>query len=868
MLPLWIDFNLAEDYFIKMNIDFNQIDYRAIYEKELNIQISKVNSNGFSNNIRCPFPGHEDKNPSFAVNVKNGIYKCHGCDKKGNLFKFYKEIHGYDNKTIINKLSNMSGSNVDSRRSKLISSPPQSPSSGQFSDPPPPSLEAEPAIHQNDIPLPDSPSPDIEEIDSSPPAENYSQSDLSKKPPSPKYSPPQKSKPKWTLIDMYKYHDANGDLKYKVEKFLVGDKKQFIPSTFSDEGQWIRGLKGQKRLPYNLPAVTKAQTVFIVEGEKDVNTLTKLDLVASCNSGGANGWNKALNKYFLKKEIVIIPDNDEAGEKYVKYVAKNLKEIATTIKVVRLPDLGESEDVSDYIHKYGNTKENLLDLVKKADFYEHPKIADKKVKENNEQFLVYYDHEKNKHRLIKQNNAARALVDNKKLENFIYDYISKAWYKYNEDDNNSPKGIWVCIPEEEFLSKIITIIDAHGGSEVGYNASYLEGTHKFLKAILRIDLVKAKAKTKNLLNFQNGVLDCETMSFSSHDREYYQTSQLPHSYSPDATCDHIFKWLHEMANGADDVIKVILAFFNAILLSRSDLQKYLQVIGPGGSGKGTLMNLAVELVGEKNTYSTTFKKLTQNNFINASFYGKKLLLFPDADKDAKDLSLFKKITGNDALDYEEKYKQSKGVFNFEGMVIVSANQYVQTDDNSSAFQRRTIAVNFDKVIPQHEQIDILPELKKEIPGLINHVLSFSRDEVTQTLKQTLLSKTLHNMKIKSLIGTNPIAAWILENTIYNPDNGSMMQIGRKIYDSITKTTKHGESVTTKEFRHSDVWAYANYCKWSEEVSIKHQKLDTFREQVIDICKNTLHYNNVHQKKINNKKMIIGLQLKDDTLLAQ
>ncbi len=62
--------------------------------------------------------------------------------------------------------------------------------------------------------------------------------------PTPKdYStPPQKpnpkiqtnSKPKWTLIDTYHYYDGNGQLQYKIDKFLVGDKKQFIPSRYEN----------------------------------------------------------------------------------------------------------------------------------------------------------------------------------------------------------------------------------------------------------------------------------------------------------------------------------------------------------------------------------------------------------------------------------------------------------------------------------------------------------------------------------------------------------------------------------------------------------------------------------------------------------
>ncbi len=109
-----------------MNIDFEQVNYRAIYETELNTQITKVKNNGFSNSIRCPFPNHKGKENSFAVNVDSGEYRCHECNKSGDLFNYFKEM-GYDLETTIKILSFIPGSNVsDSQLSTLPNSVPDS----------------------------------------------------------------------------------------------------------------------------------------------------------------------------------------------------------------------------------------------------------------------------------------------------------------------------------------------------------------------------------------------------------------------------------------------------------------------------------------------------------------------------------------------------------------------------------------------------------------------------------------------------------------------------------------------------------------------------------------------------------------------
>lgn len=43
----------------------------------------------------CPF--HEDRNPSLSVNLKKGAWHCFGCERKGNMIDFVREIENYDN---------------------------------------------------------------------------------------------------------------------------------------------------------------------------------------------------------------------------------------------------------------------------------------------------------------------------------------------------------------------------------------------------------------------------------------------------------------------------------------------------------------------------------------------------------------------------------------------------------------------------------------------------------------------------------------------------------------------------------------------------------------------------------------------------
>jgi DNA primase len=58
-----------------------------------NYGIRYRNTSG-NNRVNCPLPDHEDQTASFSINVSNGLWKCHGCDQKGNLITLIALIEG------------------------------------------------------------------------------------------------------------------------------------------------------------------------------------------------------------------------------------------------------------------------------------------------------------------------------------------------------------------------------------------------------------------------------------------------------------------------------------------------------------------------------------------------------------------------------------------------------------------------------------------------------------------------------------------------------------------------------------------------------------------------------------------------------
>ena len=57
----------------------------------------------------CPFPSHNEKSPSFSVNVEEGLYYCFGCGRRGDVITFLREMEGLDFESAVERLASKAG---------------------------------------------------------------------------------------------------------------------------------------------------------------------------------------------------------------------------------------------------------------------------------------------------------------------------------------------------------------------------------------------------------------------------------------------------------------------------------------------------------------------------------------------------------------------------------------------------------------------------------------------------------------------------------------------------------------------------------------------------------------------------------------
>jgi hypothetical protein len=169
------------------------------------------------------------------------------------------------------------------------------------------------------------------------------------------------------LVKTYDYTTEAGELLFQVARFEPKDFRQRRPD---GNGGWIWSLGDTRRVPYLLPELRKAvaagETIYIPEGEKDVESLRAIGFAATTNPGGIKKWRDEYASYLRGADVVVLPDNHSEGREHGDQIVASLLGIARRIRVLDIgqhwAECPEKGDISDWLAGCG-TAEKLRAMV-------------------------------------------------------------------------------------------------------------------------------------------------------------------------------------------------------------------------------------------------------------------------------------------------------------------------------------------------------------------------------------------------------------------------------------------------------------------------------------------------------------------------
>lgn len=150
-------------------------------------------------------------------------------------------------------------------------------------------------------------------------------------------------------VARYPYVDEDGKVLYLNIRFEPKDFRMAGP-----DGKIGALPKNVRKVPYNLPAVLEAisrkETIYWVEGEKDVATLAAHGAVGTTSAGGGQtppdpAWATLL----AGADLVVVGDKDKTGKKYSRAIAKLMINEAVRVRIAESATPQIKSDVTDHL---------------------------------------------------------------------------------------------------------------------------------------------------------------------------------------------------------------------------------------------------------------------------------------------------------------------------------------------------------------------------------------------------------------------------------------------------------------------------------------------------------------------------------------
>lgn len=562
---------------------------------------------------------------------------------------------------------------------------------------------------------------------------------------------------------IYQYRDESGNVLFEKIRFrpkgfshrrIVGGKILWsldggiFYETFNGSNEYsLKERKGVRTIEaegiepilYNLPAIIRAieseEIIYVVEGEKDVENLSKLNLTATCNFDGASTstqkpkWKERYNATFKGAKVAIIPDNDNPGHAHALNIAKNLKGIAESIKIINLSGLEEKEDISDWFET-GHTAETLQFIVRHAEEWD-PDLQP----ENVDLIRFNFSDVGNTERLLAAYGKIIRYCPGWKNPWLIWS--GKHW---KIDHENKIEGL-ARATLRELQKQGNEILESEETKKLK------ENIHKFvlksesdnrIKAMINQAksqpsiIVKRLNGNEYLLNYKNGTLNLKTGELQPHNRRDHITRLIDLEYKKDMKCPNWESFINKIFLGNKELIEYVQRSVGYSMTGNATMQCFYILHGGGSNGKGTFMKTIMAVLGD---YSGTLKGtslMEKNNDEGArgdlaKLESKRFVLVNELeDNKSLDEALVKSLSsGSDEVVpvrrmYEEEF-DLKPTFK----MWMTTNKLPKIKGTDQGIWRRVRKVPFEydfETDPDKDEDFFVNKLIAELPGIVNWAL--------------------------------------------------------------------------------------------------------------------------------------------------
>lgn len=279
--------------------------------------------------------------------------------------------------------------------------------------------------------------------------------------------------------------------------------------------------------------------------------------------------------------------------------------------------------------------------------------------------------------------------------------------------------------------------------------------------IQRSTYVKRSEFDKDLwiVNVKNGLLDLKTLELKPHTPEYLSMIQIPVEWDPSSYCPIWDKFLYDVVDEED--VDILQEFVGYTLWRDCRFQKALMLVGSGSNGKSTFLQVIIEMLGRNNCSFRSLHELTTNRFAAADLFMKLANIYDDLSSETlQNTGIFKIIVAGNEIQAEKKFKNAFTFYPF-AKLIFSANKVPSTYDDTQAFYRRWIIVNFPRQFTDNNKDPHILD-KLTTPECLRYVLRWAVEGLRRLLKQGDFSQNVsfEELQEQYLRASSPVYAFV------------------------------------------------------------------------------------------------------------
>lgn len=599
---------------------------------------------------------------------------------------------------------------------------------------------------------------------------------------------------------IYPYYCID-DGKYAFHKIRLSGKKIIYGRLENDKFRYglsrnkprkaYRAIYGNIQNIYR--AIQENRPVYITEGEKDTDTMTKKGYT-TFTYGGCSDWQSDFADILKGAIVYILADNDTPGKQVAQKIYDDVKTIAESAKIIiPMPDIPKA-DITDFFES-GKTKEDFSMLLKQEgkmllETISHSVEALPKQLEKINACSNYEVNDKGNGQLFADVFKDKHRYNPSRKDFMLYD--GKRWV--DDTEGLAAKA------DAKSLSDALLVY----GSSTG-NGDYLKAVTALCNIRNRNNMLQDSKDVyyfcnedldvdDYLLNVKNGTLDLskDEPNFMKHNPDMLLSKVCNVNYDPSAECKAWNKFLSEIMTGDKEKIKYLQKIAGLSLTGNTEQESCFILFGSTTrNGKTTFCETIIYLLGD---YALTMKpeslavkqntdsrqangdiaRLAGCRFCNASEPPKRMLV---------DAALLKSLLGRDSITARHLHQRE---FSFipKFKLVINTNYLPVIADDTVFSSGRINVISFDRHFEPEEQDKHLKERLRqdeELSGILNWCIE--------------------GLRLYRLEGLKPPKAVISATETYRSDSD---KIGNFIKECLTKTGKNSSVKSVYEL-------YTNWC---------------------------------------------------------